>query len=1471
MNYGSLSQNQQTNHKSFRRRIRNVVIGLVCLAIIGTTVRLLVKPAMAENPSVFCGLEEHTHDDSCYEVKETLVCTETAEDHVHTDACYEYEEILICENEEHTHSLSCKSDPSDVETMESIAKTVESVEKTGDLRKDVIAIAKTQVGYAEHTHNYEVADGDVLKGYNRYGAWYGDPYADWNTLFVSFCLHYAGNDSYPADPDCGKWIAALNGCGAYITASQGQPEMGNIIFLKTNDGLTRAGVITQVQLDDADHTVGFTVIIGDLDNRVQMVEYAMNKVEISGYFVLPETVQEEEPEQEPEQKQKQEQPESAEKADPEPEKTVEKVSEPQETKKTETETVSREIKPVEPKKAGEEGNDDAQEPTGTEIRRASNFSSLANGGNYYLSADITVTQSVSISKNTTLDLNGHTLTGNDANLFRITSGGTLNIIDSAAPKVSATEMTSLKDYGNTATYSNKTLTYYVTESAVVNDEGKTKETVRRYVVNVTGLITGNTTPFNMTGGTLNINGGTIAGCTTRAISMSGGTLNLNGGYICGNTLSSGNGGAVNATGGKINQTGTVLAANRASSGGAIAVADATYNIDGGVIAGNLSTGSSGSGGGVYASGASKVTMNAGYVTNNTVNSTQSSTGGGGIFMTGTTLYTMTGGYVTGNVSTCGGGIRTAYGRSCEIVMSGGHVSANVARTHEGGGITLDADGLAHIYGGYITNNATQTTQHWGGGGIFCADEGTMYIKDALFVENNAGGFGGGIAGCSTGRVLCVNQGSAVYNNSAQGIHLSGNQSSKSEDHKYGAQSQVFMNSGYQDFFSAFNSIVENEMLGGGSANWYGSADGMPVNSSGGDTLQGTYVMGLTSFSSEADRQAAVKKASLFVNGNDSYTHGGGILCNGYLVVGETDEIDIFARLEMEMTKKLQDESGRDLPLAGHTYSFVVRDSNGIIVSEGTNDADGQIVFDRRIPFKEEGTFTFYITETPSDEKGISYDTTQYQLRITVKLDSSEKLPGTDIIKKVFVISSLTVSRRNGDDGAWTRLSSKDYQFSDGRLISIKPADSEATFVNHHTEKTNIHVEKKWAENSEPKPITVQLYRNNKSIDKVTLDQANKWSYTWNNLPMKDDADQYYDYTVKEDPVAGYIGTYSVTNETSASQYWVPATSITAGEKYMIVSADGAYALSVTDDHYNTAFTSSDRASVSLKSGTLTVRGTTYDNWYENDVSARCIFEAQSTSSNSNSRIVFKNLGTASNSWLLVQNASNNYLRGVSQASSASGFRLNNGRLQGQIETSASNSFRYVSYSNSKFTTASTTTNAVRIYQRVSTGAMQNTVITITNTPIEETKFMLEIRKRNQQGQALPDANFRLFDSKGNPVYFIRDNATYTYTKDTSGSATCDLLITNVSGMIYAVDLPGGTYTLRETQAPPGYAPVADQKVVLDETRTNQRLELNLVDPDYIYVIPETGGSGTLWLYLTGGVLIAVALTGIIVLKRKKSN
>ena len=102
---------------------------------------------------------------------------------------------------------------------------------------------------------------------------------------------------------------------------------------------------------------------------------------------------------------------------------------------------------------------------------------------------------------------------------------------------------------------------------------------------------------------------------------------------------------------------------------------------------------------------------------------------------------MTGGQITANEAAGGGGVATEHADGGVFIMTDGIIAGNVARMNEGGGVAITYGGKGNIIGGYITNNACETEEHWGGGGLFISDNAVCTMRSVLVTNNHAEGFG----------------------------------------------------------------------------------------------------------------------------------------------------------------------------------------------------------------------------------------------------------------------------------------------------------------------------------------------------------------------------------------------------------------------------------------------------------------------------------------------------------------------------------------------------------------------------------------------------------------------------------------------------------------------------------------------------------------------------------------------------------
>jgi pilin isopeptide linkage protein len=729
----------------------------------------------------------------------------------------------------------------------------------------------------------------------------------------------------------------------------------------------------------------------------------------------------------------------------------------------------------------------------TQVSGEEGLSVAKNSGTYQLSGDVYQTSTVTIAGNTTVDLNGHSVyyKGN-TQLFDV-KGGTLTIKDSNPATDTKSEAEAGTANVGSITYNGtapKKVTYYVTESNVNPNGISTTETRYQHTVTPGGVITaeannGANSVISMTSGELNIEGGTICmphseshGSDCHIIYAGGGKFNLRGGYIAGGKRTSNWGGGVCLTGNAVlNMSGGVITANEAKAGaGVYAAQGTTVNMtdDKAVISGNTVVAgtydykpeaSDGYGGGIYAVGAT-VNVSGGYITNNRVNASykdrhQGLIGGGGIAImndSSQASLAISGGYITENYSKeAGGGIyagRYKKGLGEHFTLTGGTIASNVAQNSEGGGIRISEGTTANfsVASGshaYITNNYCNSQDDWGGGGVFVQKDGYLYVKNSLVTDNASGGYGAGVAACPTGEtVITHTSGAAIYGNNddvdGDSPHFSTvNDYGKHEDYDVASIDTAFTSHGHADYFlvrekssDSYVTAVTGRMLGGGAAGWSGSVDGKAVNKVDANSgIEAKYLVGMTADPTDSAKDAGIHAATLIFSGNYAYNHGGGIMTNGGLTIGEVKNIDIYPGLKLNAKKALmQDGESAPSQLTERRYTFVLlspSSSNGAAPSwntngtlnygdctesaRTTNKAGGSIEFNVSSEYSQSGTYTYYVAELPNDGdadatyKTDKYDKTIYKITATLKEDESQRTTLLDITFKHYTISDLTVT------------------------------------------------------------------------------------------------------------------------------------------------------------------------------------------------------------------------------------------------------------------------------------------------------------------------------------------------------------------------------------------------------------------------------------------------------------------------------
>lgn len=876
-----------------------------------------------------------------------------------------------------------------------------------------------------------------------------------------------------------------------------------------------------------------------------------------------------------------------------------------------------------------------------------------------LAADISSSESITIRQNTTIDLANHKLYYSSGNsdkgtsdpvraFITISNGSTLTVEGTAEDL--QTEATS-SEPGQQAMMQlsgsvPQSLTYYVTESTP-NGFGTSETTYQHTVADFGAIVACKEGYVNRVisvekDSTLNLKGGMIT--TPRALGNDGHVIFSQGAvYISGGYVTNGNGGGwggglcITGANASLEMTGGVVAGNKAASGGGIfANNGATLELSGGVISGNATyenditdgydVGDGGYGGGVYTQGASVTISDSANITNNRAEAriankdryNKGLLGGGGIASTNGGTLSMTGGSVTANYSyEAGGGIYAGLpnGQGVAFTMSSGYIAGNMSDNAEGGGLRISGDTTGDINTGdnnaenasnrvYITNNKTMTGSKedrggdWGGGGVFVQEGGTLNIVKTLITNNKAGGWGGGIGACPTGKtIVSHSKGAAIYDNKDNvdqygnrltAYHYSAGGAGKNEDHdEVNYVTPDFQKSGHKDFFLVRKkegadqtiAVVLGKMLGGGSAGWHGTCDGNPVTIDPNGGAEAKYMFGLEAHPAKDAIDKAQEKATTIISGNYSYTHGGGIMTNGDLIVGEVNDLRVYPSMKLNATKALVNAKGYKQSLDGHAYKFQLlrQKVNGTKApswkDDGTFDmgdcsgageatvdqSSGSITFDSGKDYSS-GQYVFYLVEEPisgQNELDTKFDKTIYKIEVTVGGSpyKTEFLMTYPI--NYYKVESVAVFKKAETDKDFVQLNRSGYSFApseDGTeaTVTIGNRSDNPTFTNKIVPPVFWTPEAtKVVEGGEMKAFTLQLAKDSKFDNIIGTAVTSAGKDTEQTLSFKDTTDNNKKVELKyslsdirnnpDDPGGSTGGsfknfTYYVREETDGSQF-----------------------------------------------------------------------------------------------------------------------------------------------------------------------------------------------------------------------------------------------------------------------------------------------------------------------------------------------
>lgn len=200
-------------------------------------------------------------------------------------------------------------------------------------------------------------------------------------------------------------------------------------------------------------------------------------------------------------------------------------------------------------------------------------------------------------------------------------------------------------------------------------------------------------------------------------------------------------------------------------------------------------------------------------------------------------------------------------------------------------------------------------------------------------------------------------------------------------------------------------------------------------------------------------------------------------------------------------------------------------------------------------------------------------------------------------------------------------------------------------------------------------------------------------------------------------------------------------------------------------------------------------------------------------------------------------------------------------------------------------TAAATNEAHIFYNHDSSSDSDGEEVT-TGTPPKTTTYTykFQLKKVDENDNALAGAQFELCDSENNEVNLIKDGTTYRVAKtgETGTTTTIDM---TTDTTVEILGLDNKEYTLKEIKAPAGYTLAKDTTIhaTTSESSTNKLVRVDEASYGTIAgnngnitienkagsSLPSTGGIGTTIFYVLGALLIIGA--GVVLIARRRMN
>lgn len=160
------------------------------------------------------------------------------------------------------------------------------IEQSNDVRKQIVNIAKSQVGYCEGNNSSMLSGEEVGKqNYTEFGNWYGMQ-DEWCAMFVSWCANLAGDTNVPKHALCSAGLKKFIANGAAhsrndIVKGNYVPQPGDIIYFLDSQGAAAGRITSHVGIVEKYEDGYIYTIEGNASNSVKQYKYSIKNTYVA--------------------------------------------------------------------------------------------------------------------------------------------------------------------------------------------------------------------------------------------------------------------------------------------------------------------------------------------------------------------------------------------------------------------------------------------------------------------------------------------------------------------------------------------------------------------------------------------------------------------------------------------------------------------------------------------------------------------------------------------------------------------------------------------------------------------------------------------------------------------------------------------------------------------------------------------------------------------------------------------------------------------------------------------------------------------------------------------------------------------------------------------------------------------------------------------------------------------------------------